>query len=192
MGEQQGAQVAGCLPGRSSQAPPRSPGRYGASASFDMVPSAPSLHACRKKAGPLATTWSLNWSMPGAPFMISASRGLALKERLQQQILATEMEKIEDVIDEPRCALAVAGRLHEAEGRGAVRSYRTEFAIEIGARDRESLQRFCGRRILARPVETRSRGDELHTPAINPGVHAVAVEFQFVRLLAPPETASAR
>jgi hypothetical protein len=35
-----------------SQAPPRSPGRYGATARFETIPLAPSLHAWRKNAGP--------------------------------------------------------------------------------------------------------------------------------------------
>jgi hypothetical protein len=90
------------------------------------------------------------------------------------------VERVESEIDEPRGALAIGGRLHEAEGCRAIASDSAQLAIKVGSGDRQRFQRLGGRRVLVRPVEAGARRDELDAPAIDPRVHAVAVEFQFM------------
>ena len=74
----------------------------------------------------------------------------------------SEMQKVEDEIHQP----------------GRVAGIR--FAIEIGLARAERRHGLGDRRILVRPVEARA-GQQLDGAAVEPRVHPVAVEFDFVQ-----------
>jgi len=65
-----------------------------------------------------------------------------------------------------------------------VRANAAQFAIEIGLRGRHGCQCLGDRRVFVRPIEPGA-GQQPHRAVIEPGVHAVAVEFEFVKPIRP-------
>ena len=93
------------------------------------------------------------------------------------------MEKIEREEDQRRRVAAVRSELHDVERGDAVGADAAQFAIEIGLARAECRQGCGERRIFVRPVEPGA-GEQLHGAAVEPGMHAVAVIFDFVQPLA--------
>jgi hypothetical protein len=89
---------------------------------------------------------------------------LALGERQGGDLLAVELEEIEEVIDEARAAV-VGGLLHEAEVGDAVGTHGAQLAVEIGGLDGKFRQGDgdCG--IFGCPVEPGT-GEELGLAAM--------------------------
>jgi len=104
--------------------------------------------------------------------------GLALGERQGGDLLAVELEEIEEVIDEAGAAL-VGGLLHEADVGNAVWTHGAEFTVEIGRLDGKFRQGGGGCGIFGCPVEPGA-GEELDLAGRDAGGHSVAVELNFV------------
>jgi len=107
---------------------------------------------------------------------------LALEQRSARQVLAVEMQEIEDEIHELVRRVMIGRRLHGGKGRQAVRADRTEFAVEIGLPDLAAAERRRGRPVAVGPVQPGAR-EQAHVAAVNPRVDAVAVELD---LMDPP------
>jgi hypothetical protein len=72
--------------------------------------------------------------------------------------------------------------LDQAEGCPTIREDAAEFAVQVGVIRRQRREGLGDRRVLVSPVVAASRKD-FHAPGIEPGVHAVAVEFDLVEPL---------
>ena len=107
---------------------------------------------------------------------------LALDQRPRPEIFAVEVEKIEQEEDERRRVAAVRSELNDVEGSDAVGTDAAEFAVEIGLAHIELDHGLGDRRVLVRPIEPGA-GQQFRCAAIDPGVHAVAVVFDFVQPL---------
>ena len=105
---------------------------------------------------------------------------LAFDQRPRAEILAVEVERIEQEKDKRRRVAAVRSELDDVERRGAVRADTAQFAVEIGLARVEFPHGLGDRRIFVGPVEPGA-GDELHRAAVEPRMHAVAVVFDFVQ-----------
>ena len=106
----------------------------------------------------------------------------ALDQRPRPEILAVEVEKIEQKEDQRRCVAAVRSELDDVEGRGAVGAHAAQFAVEIGLARVERRHGLGDRRIFVGPVEPGAR-QQLHRAAVEPRMHAVAVVFDFMQPL---------
>jgi hypothetical protein len=108
---------------------------------------------------------------------------LALDQRQRGHVLAVEMQQIENEIHQPGRVAGVRRGLDHAEGRDAVREGAAQFAVGIGLARIERRHGFGDGRIFVRPVEAGA-GQQLHSAAVEPRMHAVAVELDFVQPLA--------
>jgi hypothetical protein len=110
---------------------------------------------------------------------------LSVRQRRRNQIQPIEVEQVEDEKDEVGAAPPFRGVLDQRERGDAVRLHPAELAVEIGLPSRYRAQGRDDRRIFAGPVEP---GASQHPDiaAIEPGVHAIAIEFE---LMAPLATA---
>ena len=109
---------------------------------------------------------------------------LALDERQDGGVAAIEMQKIENVIDEPHPARAVARRLRLREARQSVLADAAQFAVEIGGLHRQLREGGDDARIFVAPIEPRPR-QQLHTPTLDARGHAEAVELDLMQPLRP-------
>jgi hypothetical protein len=107
---------------------------------------------------------------------------LALDQRARPEIVAVEMEEIEQEEDQRRRIAAVRRELDYIEGGNAAGANAAQFAVEIGLPDIELGDGFGDRRIFMRPVEAGA-GQQFHRTAVEPRMHAVAVVFDFVEPL---------
>jgi hypothetical protein len=107
---------------------------------------------------------------------------LALDQWTLAQILAVEEEEIEQEEDQRRCVAPVRSELDDIERGDAVGADAAQFAVEIGLARIELDHGFGDRRVLVRPIEP-SAGQQFRRAAVDPGVHAVAVVFDFVQPL---------
>ena len=98
------------------------------------------------------------------------------------EILAVEVEEIEQEEHEAGGVAGVGRHLDHAERGDAVGAHAAEFAVEIGLARRERGYRGRDLRIFVGPVKAVA-GEEPHLAAVEPGMHAVAVEFDFVQPL---------
>ena len=112
----------------------------------------------------------------------SASRALRSISGRARDILAVEMQKIEDEEDQPGRVAGIRRGLDHAEGGDAVREDAAQLAVEIGLTRAERRHGRGDRRIFMRPVEPGA-GQQSHRAMIEPRMHAVAVEFDFVQPL---------
>jgi hypothetical protein len=98
------------------------------------------------------------------------------------EILAVEVEEIEQEEHEAGGVAGVGRQLDHAERGDAVGAHAAEFAVEIGLARRERRYRRRDLRIFMGPVEPVA-GEEPHLAMVEPGMHAEAVEFDFVQPL---------
>ena len=105
---------------------------------------------------------------------------LAVDQRPGAEILAVEMQQIEQIEDEGGGVAGIGGGLNDAEGGDAARADAAQFAVEIGLLRAERGDGFGGRRIFVRPVEPGA-GQQLDRAVVEPRMHAVAVIFDFVQ-----------
>jgi hypothetical protein len=91
------------------------------------------------------------------------------------------MEEIEQEQDEGG-GVAVRRGLDHAEGGDAVGAHAAELPVEIGLCSADRCQGIGDRRVFLRPVEPGA-GEELHRAVVEPRMHAVAVEFDFMQPL---------
>jgi hypothetical protein len=94
------------------------------------------------------------------------------------------VEKIEQEEDESAALTSVRCILDQAERRGAVVPDAAQLAVEIGLPRREQCHGRCDRRLFTRPVEP-SPGQQSHLASVQPGMHPVTVEFDFMEPLGP-------
>ena len=97
---------------------------------------------------------------------------------------AIEVEEIEQEKHESIAIAAVRCILDQAEGGGAVGANAAQLAVEIGLPRRQRFDRRRDRRVFMRPVEAGA-GQQPDRAAVEPGMHPVAVEFDFVQPLGP-------
>ena len=107
---------------------------------------------------------------------------LALDEWSLADVVAVEMQKIEDEIHQPGHVAGIRGGLDHAEGGYAVGEHAAQLAVEIGVARDERRHGRGDRRIFMGPVESGA-GEHPDTAAIEARMHAVAVEFDFVQPL---------
>ena len=109
---------------------------------------------------------------------------LALDKGKRRDIPTVDVQEVEDVIDEPRVALAVgrALRLGEARQSGVVDA--AELAVEICGLHPDVGERRNGARIFVGPVKPGA-SQKLHSAVIDPRGHAKAVQFNFMQPLRP-------
>jgi len=107
---------------------------------------------------------------------------LAVDQRPGGDIVAVEMQKIEQVKDKPRRAAGVRCGLQAAEGRNAVGADAAEFAVEIGLTRVERRHGFGDRGIFVRPVEPGA-GEQGDRAMVEARMQPVAVEFDFMQPL---------
>jgi hypothetical protein len=107
-----------------------------------------------------------------------------LRNRHRGDRFAIEVEEIEQEKDESIAVPRVRCVLDQAEGGGAVRTDAAQLAVEIGLPGRERRDRRSDRRVLTRPVETGA-GQQPDRAPVQPGMHPVAVVFDFVQPLRP-------
>jgi hypothetical protein len=89
------------------------------------------------------------------------------------------VEQVKDEKDEIGATPPVRGVLDQREGGDTVRTDPAELAVEIGLPGRYRAQRRDDRRIFSGPVEPGA-SQQPDIAAIEPGVHAVSVEFELV------------
>ena len=106
----------------------------------------------------------------------------ALDQRQGGDVLAVAMQQVEDEIHQPRRVARVGRGLDHAERRDAVGKHAAQFTVEISLARVERRHRRGDRRIFMGPVEPGA-GQQFHRAAIEPGVHAVTVEFDLVEPL---------
>ena len=98
------------------------------------------------------------------------------------EILAVEMEKIEQKKHEAGGVAGVGRELDHAERGDAVGAHAAQFAVEISLTRGERRYRARDLRIFGGPVEPVA-GQEPHLAAVEAGMHAEAVVFDFVQPL---------
>ena len=134
-----------------------------------------------ERRAPAAVIVAVMQGRPGARQQIGQPR-LALDQRQRGDVLAVAMQQVEDEIDQPGGVAGIRGGLDHAEGGDAVREDAAQFAVEIGL---ARIERRHGRRdlrVLVRPVEPGA-GQQLDRAAVEPRMHAVTVELDFVQPL---------
>jgi hypothetical protein len=89
------------------------------------------------------------------------------------------MQQVEDEIDEVGTTFPFRGILDQRERCDAVGPHPAELAVEIGLPSRQRAECRRDRRIFAGPVEAGA-GQQTDIAAVEPGVHAIAVEFELV------------
>jgi hypothetical protein len=104
---------------------------------------------------------------------------LAVRQWQRHQILAVEMDQVEDEIDQVRAALPFRGVLDQREGGHAVRPHPAKLAIEIGLPGRYREERRGDSRIFAGPVEPGA-SQQMDIAAVEPCVHAISIELELV------------
>lgn len=102
--------------------------------------------------------------------------GFTLSQRQRRQVAAVEVQQVEDEIDEVSATLLLCRVLDQRERGDAVWSQPAELAIEIGLPRRQRPQGNGDRRIFAGPGPDQ----QADIPAVEPGVHAIPVEFELV------------
>jgi hypothetical protein len=98
------------------------------------------------------------------------------------EIFAVDVKKIEQKEDERGGVAGVGCVLDQTEGGDAVGTHAAQFAVEIGLMSAEHRDGRGDRRIFMGPVESGAR-EQPHAAAIEPRMHGVAVEFDFVEPL---------
>jgi hypothetical protein len=104
---------------------------------------------------------------------------LACGEGPGAEILAVEIEQIEEEEDQRGGVPVVRSELDDVERGNAVGSDAAQFAITIGLAGAKLRHSPGNRRIFVGPVEAGAR-QQLDRTMIDPGVHAVAVVFDFM------------
>ena len=119
--------------------------------------------------------WSRLWQQAGETL-------LALDQGPRADILAVEMEEIEQKKHEAGSVAGVGRELDHAERGDAVGAHAAQFAVEVSLTRGE--RRYCARdlRIFVGPVEAVA-GEEPHLASVEARMHAEAVEFDFVQPL---------
>ena len=107
---------------------------------------------------------------------------LALDQRPRMEIFAVEVEEIEQEENQRRRVAAIGSQLNDVESSDAVGPYAAQFAVEIGLPGAERRHRRGDRGIFMRPVEPGA-GQQFDRAAVEPRMHAVAIEFDFVQPL---------
>ena len=105
---------------------------------------------------------------------------LALDERPRIEILAVEVQKIEQEEDERGGVAAVGRRLDHANGGDAVGTDAAQFAVEIGLLGAKRRDVGGDLRIFVRPVKPGAC-EQPQRSAIEARMHAVAVKFDFMQ-----------
>ena len=90
------------------------------------------------------------------------------------------MQKIEDEKHQPGRVAGIRCGLDHAERGDAVGKDAAQFAVEIGLARAERRHGRGDRRIFVGPVEPGA-GQQLARAAVEPRMHAVAVEFDFMQ-----------
>jgi hypothetical protein len=111
----------------------------------------------------------------------SAKTLLPLPKRQRANGFAIEVEQIEQE-EHQSTATGVRCVLDQAERRGAIRQDAAQFAVEIGLPRRERRDRRGDRRVFMGPVEAGA-GQQPDRAAVEPSMHPVAVEFEFLQPL---------
>ncbi len=108
-------------------------------------------------------------------------QGLALFQRQAGEIVAVEMEKVEDVEDEAVVAALAEIGLEGGEIRSARAGLNDELAVDQRRAGRKLAERGDdGLAEFLRPVEPAAR-EELHPPRLDARLQAVAVELDLVQ-----------
>ena len=102
---------------------------------------------------------------------------LAIGQRQRHQIEAVEVQQVKDEVDEVGAAPPFRGILDQRERRDSVRPHSAELAVDIGLLRRQRGQSRNDRRIFAGRVKPGAR-QQTDIAAIEPGMHAIAVEFE--------------
>ena len=105
---------------------------------------------------------------------------LTLDQRPRPEILAVEIEQIEEEQDQSRRVAAVGRQLDDVERGEAVGAEAAQLAVEIGLARGERRQGLGDRRIFVRPVKAGAC-EQLHRAAVEPRMHAVAVVVEFMQ-----------
>ena len=106
----------------------------------------------------------------------------ALDQWPRAQILAVEMQQIEQKEHQPGSVAGVGSGLNAAERGDAVGADAAQFAVEIGLAGIERRDGPGDRRIFLRPVEPGT-GQQFDRATVEPRMHAIAVIFDFVQPL---------
>ena len=110
------------------------------------------------------------------------SRCLALDQRLVAQILAVEMQQVEDVEEHAFGAALRQRRLQRREGRHAIVRQHDDLAVDHRLVAVERGQRFGDRARRTCPVQSSpERVNSFTLPSVDMRLHAVAVEFHLVQ-----------
>ena len=104
--------------------------------------------------------------------------GFAVDQGKPAEILAVQEQQIKQEEDQ-RSPARIGRVLDQVECRPAIRQHPAKFAVKVGILRRQSGIGLGDGRVFIRPVVT-SAGQELHVAGVEPGVHAVSVEFDFV------------
>jgi len=94
------------------------------------------------------------------------------------------VDQIEQEKDERAAVAGVRGVLDQAERCGAIGAHAAQLAVEIGLPRRERRDGGRDRWVFGSPVEPGA-GQQPDRAAVQPGVHPVAVEFEFMQPLRP-------
>jgi hypothetical protein len=94
------------------------------------------------------------------------------------------VDEIEKEKDESAAVTGVRCVLDQAEGRGAVGANAAQLPVEIGLPGRERRNRRSDCRVFGSPVQPGA-GQQADRGPVQPGMHPVAVEFDFVQPLRP-------
>jgi len=103
---------------------------------------------------------------------------LAVEKRQVDEVRPVEVQQVEREEHQMRRLLPVP--LQSGEGRGAIGTYGAKLAIELSLPALEARERLGDFGVPGCPVEAGA-GQQRDVAADDPGVHAVAVEFDFVR-----------
>ena len=89
------------------------------------------------------------------------------------------MQQVEHEIDEAGAAPPFRGVLDQRKGCDAVGPHPAKLTVEIRLPRRDRAECRGDRRVFAGPVEPGT-GQQADIAAIDPGVHAISVEFELV------------
>jgi hypothetical protein len=107
---------------------------------------------------------------------------LPLDQGALAQILAVEMEKVEQKEDQRRRVAAVRCQLDDIEHSDAVGTDAAQFAVEVSLASSELRHSFGDRRIFVGPVEPGA-GQQFDAAAVEARMYPVAIIFDFVEPL---------
>jgi hypothetical protein len=107
---------------------------------------------------------------------------LALDQRPRADIVAVEMQKVENEVHQPGRVAGIGRGLDHAERGDAVGGDAAQFAVEVGLTRPERRHGRGDRRVFARPVEPGA-GQKSYSAAVEARVYAVTVELDLVQPL---------